>query len=202
MSSHHFVKEQQEPALLLLSIENEDLKNLPDLLEWVPTVLVTQWSVHKIMSMGIKIDGIIADKEFQKAHEFLLEEQHPVKFITANQQSFLATGMDYLKQSDHHAVNILSLDPLTSDLLVPYLADLDIVFFSNGMRYFPAKNGKIKKWLPEGSIQVHGTEGQFVEDHSPSGSTIFPIQYVTFIEVKEGMQHFSSNAIFWLGTLT
>jgi hypothetical protein len=152
MSSHHFVKEQQEPALLILSIENEDLKNLPDLLEWVPTVLVTQWNVHKIMSLGIKIDGIIADKEFQEANELLLEEQHPVKFITINQQSFLDAGMEYLKQSDHHAVNILSLDPLTSDLLVPYLADLDIVFFSNGMRYFPAKKGKIKKWLPESSI--------------------------------------------------
>jgi hypothetical protein len=202
MSSHHFVKEQQEPALLLLSIENEDLKNLPDLLEWVPTVLVTQWNVHKIMSMGIKIDGIIADSKFQEAHALLLEEQHPVKFITTNEKSFLEAAMDYLKESNHHAVNILSFDPLTSDLLSPYLANLDIVFFSNSMRYFPAKNGRINKWLPEGSIQVHGKDGQFVEHHSPLGSTVFPIQYVTFIEVKEGMHHFSSNALFWLGTLT
>jgi hypothetical protein len=200
MSSHHFVKEQQEPALLLLSVEGEDFNHLPDLLEWVPTVLVTQVNVHKIMSLGIKIDGIIADEAFQEANETLLEEQHPVRFITKNHLSFLAAALDHLKKSNHHAVNIVSLDPLASDQLVPFLDDLDIVFFSGGTRYFPAKNGKINKWLPEGAIQVHGKDGQFIEHHSPLAATVFPIQYVTFIEVKEGMHRFSSDTLFWLGT--
>jgi hypothetical protein len=200
MSSHHFVKDQQEPALLVLTDEIAATNILPGLLEWVPTVLVTQGNVHKIMSLGIKIDGIIADKEFQETNGILLEEQYPVIFITADEESFLDVGLKYLMQKKQKAVNILSFDPLTSDKLVPYLPALDIVFFNNGIRYFPAKNGKIKKWLPNCSMQVHGREGQFVEHHSASGSDIFSIKYATFLEIEEGMQTFSSNGLFWLGT--
>ena len=200
MSSHHFVKDQQEPALLVLTDDTEATNLLPGLLEWVPTVLVTQHNVHKIMSMGIKIDGIIADKEFQENNSILLEEQYPVYFITADEPSFLAVGLNYLMEKNHKAVNVLSFDPLKSPVLDAYLPALDIVFFNNGIRYFPAKNGKINKWLPNCSIQVHGEEGQFVEHQAASGSDVFPITYATFLEVEEGMQTFSSNGLFWLGT--
>lgn len=200
MSSHHFVKDQQEPALLVLTDEIAATDLLPSLLEWVPLVLVTQQNVHKIMSLGIKIDGIIADKEFQDDNANLLEEQYPVFYITVEKESFLTAGLKYLLLKNHKAVNILSLDPLDSEQLNPYMPEMDIVFFNSGIRYFPAKNGKIKKWLPNCSIQVHGREGQFVEHQSSSGADVFPITYATFLEVEEGLQTFSSNELFWLGT--
>ncbi|AEL25437.1 hypothetical protein [Cyclobacterium marinum] len=201
MSSHHFVKDQQEPALLLLLETIEDTEILSSLLEWVPTVLVTQNNVQKIMSLGIKIDGILATKEFQNANLSLLEEQHPVIFITSDEEAFLEVGLDYLREKKHHAVNILNFDPLRIGELVPQLLNLDIVFFQNGIRYFPAKKGKIKKWFPEAPIQVHGAEGQFIEHQSASGSNVFRIQYTTFLELEEGFHTFSSNDSFWIGTL-
>lgn len=100
MSSHHFVKDQQEPALLLLLETIEDTEILSSLLEWVPTVLVTQNNVQKIMSLGIKIDGILATKEFQNANLSLLEEQHPVIFITSDEEAFLEVGLDYLREKN------------------------------------------------------------------------------------------------------
>lgn len=201
MSSHHFVKEQQEPALLLLLEEIEDTETLSSLLEWVPTVLVTQNNVKKIMSLGIKIDGILATKEFQNANLYLLEEQHPVIFITSAEGAFLEAGLNYLREKEHHAVNILNFDPLRIGELLPQLSNLDIVFFYNGIRYFPARKGKMKKWFPEGPIQVHGAEGQFIEHQSASASNVFRIQYTTFLELEEGFHTFSSNDLFWIGTL-
>lgn len=201
MSSHHFVKDQQEPALLLLLEEIEDTEILSSLLEWMPTVLVTQNNVQKIMSLGIKIDGILATNEFQNAYPSLLEEQHPVIFITSAEDAFFEAGLNYLREKDHHAVNILNFDPLRIAELLPHLSNLDIVFFYNEIRYFPARKGKIKKWFPEGPIQVHGAEGQFIEHQSASDSTIFRIQYTTFLELEEGFHTFSSNDLFWIGTL-
>lgn len=200
MSSHHFVKEQQEPALLLLSRTGWAFQELQSLLEWVPTILVTEENVLEVLSMGIKVDVIVASQKFQTENSHVAEEQFPVKFITVPTEKFLSASLDYLIQSGHSAVNILPYDPLDHTRLEPYLKELDIVFFQSGYRYFPAKQGNLAKWLPASSIQVLGEEGQFVEHQSPENTQIFPIRYLTTLELNEGMQRFSSNKIFWLGT--
>ncbi|WP_162343477.1 thiamine pyrophosphokinase [Cyclobacterium salsum] len=200
MSSHHFVKEKQEPALLIASQTGWDFQHLQPLLEWVPTILVTEESALKVLSFGIKVDVIVATQKFQKDNPQLGEEQFPVKFITIPTRQSLSASLEYLTQSGHSAVNILPHDPQNHSQLEPYLKDLDIVFFHNGFRYFPAKQGSIKKWLPACSIQVLGEEGQFVEHQSSVNTHLFPINYLTSLEVTEGLQQFSSNRIFWLGT--
>ncbi|RZK41505.1 MAG: thiamine pyrophosphokinase, partial [Pedobacter sp.] len=40
MSSHHIVREKQEPALYIHQLGNFDEEKLGQLLEWSPTVLV------------------------------------------------------------------------------------------------------------------------------------------------------------------
>lgn len=199
MSSHHFVKDKQEPALLILSRTGWCFQELQPLLEWVPTILVTEESVLEVLSLGIKVDTIVATQKFQEDNPQLAEEQFPVNFITVPTEQFRSASLDYLIQSGHNAVNILPFDPLDHSQLEPYLKDLDIVFFHHGYRYFPAKRGSIKKWLPDCTMQVLGDEGQFVEHHSSESTQLFPIHYLTSLEVKEGLQHFSSNRIFWLG---
>ena len=57
MSSHHFVKEKQEPALIIADLDGFDEEYLGQLLEWSPTVLVPSHLVEKVISLGIKIDN-------------------------------------------------------------------------------------------------------------------------------------------------
>ncbi len=64
MSSHHFVKEQQEPALLILETEGFDVDRISPLLEWVPTVLVSQNVVETVISWGVKVDVILSSESF------------------------------------------------------------------------------------------------------------------------------------------
>ena len=80
MSSHHFVKEQQEPAVLILNTEGFSFDSISPLLEWVPTVLVAETCVEQVLTWVIKIDVILASQEFQQKNLQLLEEQYPLKF--------------------------------------------------------------------------------------------------------------------------
>lgn len=199
MSSHHVVREQQEPALLLLGPADWNIAELPQLLEWVPTILVTEENVQEVSSTGIKVDVVLADPNFAKQHPNLAEEQFPLRFLPAKKTHYLPVALDFLIRSGHAAVNILPFDPLHCSQLEPYFAQLDLVFFNSGVRYFPAKDGRLKKWLPACTLQVLGEEGQLIEHRSPEGSEIFPIRYLTSLELTEGLHAFSSNRPFWLG---
>jgi hypothetical protein len=199
MSSHHFVKEQQEPALLVLNTDQVYYRNIAGLLEWMPTVVVTQETVFKVMSWGIKVDRILANQDFRLDNKELLEEQYPVGFIDIGEGTYLSAGLAHLIASGHHAANIVQWDQHRAQELETYLNKLDLAFFDGPIRYSPAKNGSIKRWFAKGAIQLHGREGQFIEIQSEGLNEVLPIKHATFIEVEEGLISLKSNHLFWVG---
>jgi hypothetical protein len=199
MSSHHFVKEQQEPALLILDTAGISFEQIAPLLEWVPTILVVQEEVPVVISWGIKIDLILAEMEFQKSHYHLLEEQYPVKFLGVKDGKFLEEGLQYLIASKHGAVNIIGLDHLKVFDIEPMLEFLDIVVWDGPIRYFPIKNGQFKKWFPNTSLQLHAPEGTILEIQTAEGNEMVQIKHATFIEVVEGTTVIKGKGIFWIG---
>ena len=74
MSSHHFVKEDQEPALIIADASAVSFEKIQELLEWSPTVIVMESSLEMVLSWGIKMD--VADNFFCRAmrspHYFLV----------------------------------------------------------------------------------------------------------------------------------
>ncbi len=199
MSSHHFVKEQQEPALLILNTDQVIYRQIVGLLEWMPTVVVTQETVFKVISWGIKVDQILADRDFRLQNKGLLEEQYPVEFIDIGENTHLSAGLAHLIATGHHAANIIQWDQHRAQELESYLSRLDLAFIDGPLRYFPAKNGNIKRWFAKGAIQLHGREGQFIEIQSEGLNEVLPIKHATFIEVEEGMISLKSNHLFWVG---
>ncbi|MBT0809823.1 thiamine pyrophosphokinase [Litoribacter ruber] len=201
MSSHHFVKENQEPALVILGLEGLDYDTIAPLLEWVPTVAVTEETVEKVISLGIKIDLILASIGFQKENIHLLEEQYPVRFMTAKEGKYLEEGLQYLVASKHSAVNILGYDHLKVFSLLDKLEFLNIVIWDGPMRYFPVKGGRLKKYFSTGSLQLHAAEDSFVEMVNAEGSELIQIKHATFVEVEEGMVELKAKDLFWVGEL-
>lgn len=199
MSSHHFVKEQQEPALMILHADDYDFELVSEILEWSPTVMVAQDALDKVLSWGIKIDRVIADKVFKQSKMHLLEEQFPLEFLTSNGESFLDKGINFLLASGHTAAVILGFDHTKVKELEPLLSSLDLVIYDGPIRYFPAKLGILKKWLPAGSVQLHGAENSFIELSTSKGSRLIQINHATFVEVEEGLITFKGNGIFWIG---
>lgn len=200
MSSHHFVKEQQEPALLILTTVGLSYEQIAPLLEWVPTVLVAQSEVEQIISWGVKIDLILADLSYQQTNFHLLEQQYPVKFIGVRNDQFLEEGLQYLVATKHGAVNIIGYPHQEVAQISSFLEFLDIVVWDTSLRYFPIKSGFFSKWFPEGAqIQIHAPEGTFVEVKSTDGVELIQIKHATMLELAQGKTEFTAKELFWIG---
>lgn len=200
MSSHHFVKEQQEPALLILDVSNNSFETISPLLEWSPTVLVAESAINAALSWGIKIDVILASDEFRHSHLTLLEEQYPVKFMTIRRDDFLEEGLHFLIASKHGAVNVAGYDHKRVSELDSFIHLIDIVIIDGPIRYFPVKKGEFRKWYAGVSIQLHGPEGTLVELKTVDNSQIIKITHATFVEVQ-GQVSFHSPDLFWIGEM-
>ena len=61
MSSHHFVREGQEPALIIANGAACDPERMGQLLEWNPFVLVLDGALHRVLELGIRIDAVLGD---------------------------------------------------------------------------------------------------------------------------------------------
>lgn len=199
MSSHHFVKEQQEPAVFILNADEIHFDQVSSLLEWVPTVLVAQEALDQVLSWGIKIDVILASESFQKENMHLLEKQYPVKFLNSEVKNSLEVGIQYLLASNHYAAHLVGIPHLEALELEEKINLMDLTIMDGNWKYYPIKNGIFKKWFAESSIHIHGKEGLPVEIINENGQLILPITYATFLEVPEGITEIKATGIFWIG---
>jgi hypothetical protein len=199
MSSHHFVKEQQEPAVFILEAEGISFDTVAPLLEWSPTLLVAQEAVEIVLSWGIKIDVVLADLAFQNENSHLLEEQYPLRFLTVSSLSALDEGVHYLLTSQHKGVHLVGFNHQNHQQLEEKIFDLDLTVMDGDWKYYPVKGGKFSKWFAPSEIRLLASENQPLEISNTNGQLLFPAQYLTQIEVPEGTSTFSSTGIFWIG---
>lgn len=144
MSSHHIVREKQEPALLILSLENFGDEELGQLLEWSPTLIATVPVAEQLVVYGIKVDVIIGNT----ADSF---NQSDVKCIAFNgNQLELEAGLDYLLTQGYPAVNIIA-NRLEIDVFSDYINQINVVIFYKGKKIYAITSG-FSKWRPEGEI--------------------------------------------------
>ncbi len=163
MSSHHIVREKQEPALIIANGEacSEDL--LGQLLEWSPFVLVLDGAIDRVLNRGIKIDVLFGD--FDNLHidlEELKSSQFPIEIIHAPDQekTDLEKAIEFLierdfpaanivwatgKRADHTMVNIANLPKYSSQIKLKMVDDHSCIF-----PILPLPNVFIK-WYKKGS---------------------------------------------------
>jgi thiamine pyrophosphokinase len=139
MSSHHIVREKQDPALLILGINNFAEEMLGQLLEWSPTVITTLLTAEQINAFGIKVDMIITN-------EVEAGLQSDVKLLSPGNDEPLEAALKYLLEADYPAVNIIT-DSLQLDNLLAFAQRINIVVFSGGKKSYAIKSG-FSKWKP------------------------------------------------------
>jgi hypothetical protein len=98
MSSHHFVKEGQEPALYIH--EAISFSQVESLLEWAPLVITRSSQVERVINWGIKVDVVLIEKQDPVVDE-LLVSQFPVRTITVSESSSLVSAVRERLNSDH-----------------------------------------------------------------------------------------------------
>ncbi|RYG20937.1 MAG: thiamine pyrophosphokinase [Chitinophagaceae bacterium] len=142
MSSHHIVREKQEPALYIHHLGSFDDEYLGQLLEWSPTVVVAASEYEKALSLGIKIDVVIGLADG-------LQIQENTKFIYAGIEN-LPTAVKYLISEKYPAVNIISSENRFDDV-ADFLPEINIVLFTEKEKSYAVKPG-FSVWKPKGTV--------------------------------------------------
>ena len=140
MSSHHIVREKKEPALLILSLEGFDYENLGQILEWSPTVIVSQDIYELANSLAFKIDAVItSDPNFrtQENTKLVIADSDPVE-----------DAFKFLLAEQYNALNVIAGEFILKDYAL-FVNDIDIVVFVANKKIFPVRSG-FSKWQPAG----------------------------------------------------
>lgn len=138
MSSHHIVRENQEPALLVEHFHALSEEYLGQLLEWSPTVITTSDMVDYFLTKDIKVDILYGDET--------AIAQEDIKRITTV-ESFWIDTLTFLVENNYKAVNIMA-KKLHEDFLL-FAAKINIVVFVDGVKYVLVRN-KFEKWKTVG----------------------------------------------------
>jgi thiamine pyrophosphokinase len=141
MSSHHIVREKQEPALLILSLDNFSDELLGQLLEWSPTIIVTPDVAEKLQAFCIKIDHVLTNGS-------AMQPQSDVNLLPVGEDTETIAGLEYLIEQDYSAVNIIT-DVLELNEYLIYIDKIDIVVFHHNLKIYAISSG-FRKWKPAG----------------------------------------------------
>jgi thiamine pyrophosphokinase len=146
MSSHHIVREKQEPALIIANGEACSEELLGQLLEWSPFIVVLDGAIDRVLALHIKVDVLFGDfdnpdidfdeiknaqfpleivhaldqekTDLEKAIEFLIDRGFPAANI------IWATG----KRADHTFANISNLPKYRNQIKLKMLDDYSCIF--------------------------------------------------------------------------
>ncbi len=126
MSSHHFVKEGQEPALIIANGESCSMELLEQLLEWSPFVMVLDGAIHRVLNYKIKVDAVLGDFDRAIDIEEMMKDQYPVQIIHTPDQNKtdLQKGIEYLIEKGYVAVNILWATGKRADHTLSNITDM------------------------------------------------------------------------------
>lgn len=152
MSSHHIVRDEQEPALLIDQADALSLEFVDLLLEWSPTVIVTTNALEEVLHWGIKIDVVVAQLNEIETLKPRLRPQSPVQLLGFETTQLLNAAFIFLTDHNHRAVNLLA-DIYTSgvlDLIKQYARQIDSVLYYNDQKWVFTQSGRFEKWVSTG----------------------------------------------------
>ena len=157
MSSHHIVRDDQEPALIIANGASCSFELLGQLLEWSPIVIVLDNAIERVLHLDIKVDVLLGDFDDDFNPEIYKEKQFPLEIVhTPNQEKTdLEKAFDYLIEKGHQAVNVVWATGKRADHtitnitnIVSYRNKLKIVILDDHSKVFLLPS-KFEKWYPK-----------------------------------------------------
>jgi thiamine pyrophosphokinase len=156
MSSHHIVRDDQEPAIIIANGAACSKELMGQLLEWSPLVIVLDSAIQRVIDLGIKVDVLLGDFDNDFNAEQYRDLQYPLEIVyTPDQEKTdLEKAFDYLidrkipaanviwatgKRADHTITNITNIVRFRDTLKIVILDDHSKVFL------LPKK---FEKWYP------------------------------------------------------
>jgi thiamine pyrophosphokinase len=160
MSSHHIVRDDQEPALIIANGAECSSELLGQLLEWSPLIVVLDVAIERVMKLDVKVDVLLGDFDRNFDVEKYRESQFPIEIIHTPDQNKtdLEKAFDYLigrkipavnvvwatgKRADHTVANLTTIASYRNKLKIVLLDDHSKIYL------LPSK---FEKWYTKNSI--------------------------------------------------
>lgn len=198
MSSHHIVRDDQEPALIIANGASCSQELMGQLLEWSPFVVVLDSAIERVLELDIKVDVILGDFDRDFNPEKYLERQFPLEIIHTPDQNKtdLEKALDFLIERGHKAVNIIWATGKRADHtitnitnIVRFRNELKIVILDDHSKIFLLPN-KFEKWYPKDTKISLIPIGEVLGTHSKN--LFYPLQNDT---LTLGYKTSSSNHV-------
>ena len=154
MSSHHIVRDDQEPALIIANGAACNPELLGQLLEWSPFVIVLDSAIERVLELGIKVDVLLGDFDRGFDPTYYIEKQYPLEIVHTPDQNKtdLEKAFDFLIEKKIPAANVVwatgkrtdhTITNLTN--IVRYRDALKIVILDDHSKVFLLPK-KFEKW--------------------------------------------------------
>lgn len=159
MSSHHIVRDDQEPALIIANGAECHPELLGQLLEWSPWVVVLDSAIERVLQYNIKVDVLLGDFDRDFDPSVYLDSQFPLEIVHAPDQNKtdLEKAFDYLIEKGFPAVNVVWATGKRADhtminltTLATYRDQLKVVIHDDHSKVHLLPRS-FKKWYPAGT---------------------------------------------------
>lgn len=160
MSSHHIIREGQEPALIIANGESCSNELLGQLLEWSPFVVVLDGAINRVLELGIKIDVLLGDFDSKNHAVEQIQAQQKIEIVHTPDQNKtdLQKGIEFLISRNFDAVNIIwatghradhNLSNITD--IVRYKQQINIVLHDDYSKIFQLPK-RYQKWYVKDTV--------------------------------------------------
>ncbi len=149
MSSHHIVRDNQEPALIIANGEICNLDLIHQLLEWSPHVMALDGALKQIEHLNLKINTVLGDFDYWNIEEIKEKIQPDTEIIHNIDQNKtdLEKGIEYLLEKGFTYINIVGATGKRSDhsfnnisILGRYFEKANLVIYDNHSKVYPLPN--------------------------------------------------------------
>ena len=160
MSSHHIVRDDQEPALIIANGASCNNELLGQLLEWSPLVVVLDAAIERVIDLNIKVDVLLGDFDRGFDPQDFIKSQYPIEIVhTPDQEKTdLEKAFDYLIDRKIPAVNVVWATGRRADHTITNLTNivryrdlLKIVILDDHSKIFVLPR-HFQKWYPAKTI--------------------------------------------------
>ncbi len=160
MSSHHIVRDDQEPALIIANGAACSDELLGQLLEWTPLVVVLDSAMERVVELGIKVDVLLGDFDRGFDANYYKETHYPIEIIHTpdENKTDLEKAFDYLYARKIPAVNVVWATGKRADHTITNLTNianyrdkLKIVIIDDHSKVFLLPR-KYEKWYTEKTL--------------------------------------------------
>jgi len=199
VSSHHIVRDEQEPALFILDLEGVAQELLGHLLEWSPTVITISSQVEQCLMSGFRIDVVLCNAKEADDLKAGLQHQLPVRFLTApDPEQYIYNGLSFLHSIKHKAVNIIApFSTSLMDVVSDFPSQMTIAIYDQVCKWHRVYK-HFRKWVPrDQSFRV--TSGSCTIKGNTTPVLKAPDDHYGFFSINEGFIEIDASDPFWFG---